>query len=238
MTNEAKGAFPYLPPTEEIKIKYKEIFDLKEPLTVPFPKLIFDKLLALFFLFLALPLLLLLLLANWIEGMVKKENKGPLFFYYYGVSHGKKFKKWKIRLIKEKYIDKDLQAKGDWHAYKNEWMPEARTCMGRFAKKFYLDELPQFYLILKGDMSFVGPRPLAVHHYQRDLAQGNVTRKLVRGGLLGYGHVRKGTPEFGKPQYEYEYIQRYLHDSPFRLLMTDLYVIWKGIVVVLKGGGH
>lgn len=235
---EPKEAFPYLPPTEEIRNKYKEIFELKEPLKVPFPKLVFDKLLALFFLLFAFPILFVLLLANWLEGIMIKENKGPLFFYYYGVSHGRKFKKWKIRLIKEKYIDKDLQKKGDWHAYKNEWMPEARTVVGSIAKKFYLDELPQFYLIVKGDMSFVGPRPLAVHHYERDLAQGNVTRKLVRGGLLGYGHVRKGTSEFGKPIYEYEYVHRYLHYSALRLLMTDLYVIWRGIVVVLKAGGH
>uniref|UniRef100_UPI003216DBAD sugar transferase n=1 Tax=uncultured Draconibacterium sp. TaxID=1573823 RepID=UPI003216DBAD len=235
---EPKEAFPYTPPTPEIKEKYAEIFALKEPLKVPFPKLLFDKAIALFFLLLASPILLLLLISNWVEGVLIPENKGPLFFYYYGMSHGRRFKKWKIRLIKESYIDKELQALGDWHAYKNEWMPEARTYVGAFVKKFYLDEIPQFYLILKGDMSFVGPRPLAVHHYDRDLAQGNVTRRLVRGGLLGYGHVRKGTSEFGKPLYEYEYVHRYLHYSPFQLLMTDLYVIWRGIAVVLKGGGH
>ncbi len=237
-TEEPKEAFPYHPPTEEIKSKYKEIFEISQPLKVPFLKLLFDKVVALFFLILASPILLLLLISNWIEGLLIPENKGPLFFYYYGVSQGKKFKKWKIRLIKEKYIDKELQAKGDWHAYQNEWIPEARTYVGRVVKKFYLDEIPQFYLILKGDMSFVGPRPLAVHHYERDLAQGNVTRKLIRGGLLGYGHVRKGTPEFGKPVYEYEYVYRYIHYSPWKLLLTDLYVIWRGIIVVLKAGGH
>jgi len=231
-------AFPYTPPTEEIKAKYKHIFELKEPIKVPFPKLLFDKTLALFFFLATSPILIFLCIFNFVEGILIPENKGPLFFYYNGVSHGKVFKKWKIRLIKEKYIDKDLQAKGDWHAYKNEWMPEARTYMGRFVKKTYLDEIPQFYLILKGDMSFVGPRPLAVHHYERDLAQGNVTRKLVRGGLLGYGHVRKGTSDFGKPDFEYEYVHRYLTLSPWKLLLTDLYVIWKGIVVVAKAGGH
>lgn len=235
---EPKGAFPYTPPSDEIKKKYKEIFELTQPLPVPFPKLLFDKLLALFFLLIATPIFILLLIFNFIEGIIIPENKGPLFFYYNAVSQGKVFKKWKIRLIKESYIDKELQAKGDWHAYQNEWKPEARTYLGRFVKKFYLDELPQFFLILTGKMSFVGPRPLAIHHYERDLAQGNVTRKLVRGGLLGYGHIRKGTPEFGKPIYEYEYVYRYLHYSPLKLLFTDIYVMWRGFIVVLKGGGH
>ena len=235
---EPDEAFPYQPPSKEIKEKYAEIFQLTEPLKVPLPKLIFDKTLAFLLLLLSSPIFLFLLVANWIEGLLIRENKGPLFFYYYGMSQGRKFKKWKIRIIKESYIDQELKAQGDWHAYKNEWKPEARTCLGSFVKKFYLDELPQFYLILKGDMSFVGPRPIAIHHYKRDLAQGNVPRKLVRGGLLGLGHVRKGTPEFGKPVYEYEYVYRYLHYSPFHLLMTDLYVIWRGLVVVLRGGGH
>ena len=235
---EPEEAFPYTPPTKEIKEKYAEIFNLKEPIKVPLTKLIFDKVTTFLLLILSSPVFLFLLLANWIEGLLIPENKGPLFFYYYGISQGRKFKKWKIRIIKESYIDQELKTKGDWHAYQKEWMPEARTYLGRFVKKFYLDELPQLYLILKGDMSFVGPRPIAVHHYERDLAQGNVTRRLIRGGLLGYGHIRKGTTEFGKPEYEYEYVQRYLNFSPLRLLMTDLYVIWRGIVVVIKGGGY
>ena len=56
--NEPKEAFPYKPPTEKIKQQYKEIFELKESLKVPFPKLLFDKLLASFFLLLTLPVFL------------------------------------------------------------------------------------------------------------------------------------------------------------------------------------
>jgi lipopolysaccharide/colanic/teichoic acid biosynthesis glycosyltransferase len=236
--SEPIEAFPYTPPTEEIKEKYREIFELNQPIKIRFLKLVFDKLVALVLLILFSPAIIILLIFNFIEGLLIPENRGPLFFYYNAVSQGRIIKKWKVRLIKTSYIDKELQAKGDWHAYKNEWMPEARTNLGAFVKKFYLDEIPQFYMVLKGDMSIVGPRPLAIHHYERDLAQGNVTRKLIRGGLLGYGHVRKGTPEFGKPIYEYEYVYRCLHYSSWKLFLTDLYVIWKGIVVMLKGGGH
>jgi lipopolysaccharide/colanic/teichoic acid biosynthesis glycosyltransferase len=234
---EPKEAFPYKPPTEEIKNQYKELFELKNPLKVPMPKLIFDKLMATVILTCCLPIILFLVIFNWIEGLLIPENKGPLVFYYNAVSRGKVFRKYKIRLIKEKFIDKELQAKGDWHAFMNEWDPNARTNLGRFVKKFYLDEIPQFFNVLKGDMSIVGPRPIAIHHYERDLAQGNIPRSLIRGGLLGYGHVRKGTPEFGKPIYEYEYVYRYLHYSSFKLLMLDLYIIWKGIVVMAKAKG-
>ena len=44
-------------------------------------------------------------------------------------------------------------------------------------------------------MSIVGPRPLSVLHYERDKAQGNVTRSLLKGGLLGLGHINKGTKD-------------------------------------------
>jgi lipopolysaccharide/colanic/teichoic acid biosynthesis glycosyltransferase len=236
--SEPKEAFPYQPPSAEIKEKYKALFELTNPINVAWPKLLFDKLMALLILICCFPIILFLFLFNFLEGLFISENGGPLFFYYNAVSHGKTFKKWKIRLIKEKYIDKELQAKGDWHAFKNEWMPESRTYMGRFVKKFYFDEIPQFFNVLRGDMSIVGPRPLAIHHYERDLAQGNIPRSLIRGGLLGYGHVRKGTSEFGKPIYEYEYVHRYLHYSPLRLLLLDIFIIWKGIIVMAKGGGH
>lgn len=238
LLGEPNEAFPYKPPTKEIIEKYKELFEINVRINTPFLKLVFDKIISFFVLLCCLPIILLLLLINVVEGIIIIENRGPLFFYYNAVSQGKVFKKWKIRLIKNRFIDKELQAKGDWHAYKNEWIPEARTYLGRFVKKFYLDEIPQFYNVLIGDMSIVGPRPLAVHHYERDLAQGNVPRSLIRGGLLGYGHVRKGTSEFGKPIYEYEYVYRYLHYSSFRLLLLDLFIIWKGILVIIKGGGY
>lgn len=240
MTNavtEPKMAFLYKAPNEKVKELYSDIFKIKEPLKTPFLKLLFDKIFATIILLACLPIILLLYLSNIIEGIIIPENKGPLFFYYNAVSRGEIFKKYKIRIIKEKYIDKDLQAKGDWHAYSKEWTPESRTYLGSFVKKFYLDEIPQFWCVLKGDMSIVGPRPLAVHHYERDLAQGNVTRSLIKGGLLGFGHIWKGTPEMGNPEYEYEYVRRYINSSSFSLLLLDLKIIWKGILVMVKGKG-
>ncbi len=236
-TIEPEEAFPYRAPDDQIKTKYKEIFEIKEPLKTPLLKLLFDRLVAFIMLICCSPIILLLFIANTIEGILIPENRGPLLFYYNAVSAGKIFKKYKIRLIKEKYIDKELQAKGDWHAFSREWDPESRTYVGRFVKKYYLDEIPQLCCVLKGDMSVVGPRSIAVHHYQRDKAQGNVTRSLIKGGLLGLGHIHKGTPEMGNPIYEYEYLHRYINSSSFSLLMLDLKIILKGALVVLKGKG-
>jgi lipopolysaccharide/colanic/teichoic acid biosynthesis glycosyltransferase len=154
------------------------------------------------------------------------------------VSAGQIFRKYKIRIIKTKYIDPSGAKRGDWIAYSAEWTPKSRTYIGRFVKNFYLDELPQFWSVLKGDMSIVGPRSISVLHYERDLAQGNVTRKLLKGGLLGLGHINKGTSEMGNPIYEYEYLDQYLKRSSFSLLCLDLWIIWKGIQIIFKGGGH
>lgn len=93
------------------------------------------------------------------------------------------------------------------------------------------------YVALMGDMSIVSPRPLAVHHYERDRAQGNVTRFLLKGGLLGLGHVMKGTPEMGNPIYEYEYADQYVNLSPMGLLWLDLVIIGRGIKVIAQGKG-
>lgn len=235
---EPKEAFPYKPPTEEIRQKYRHVFEIKEPLPHRFFKTMFDKLVALVMLVLSAPMLLLLKLAFLIEGCLIPENAGPMFFYYNGVSAGMVIPKYKIRLIKQKYIDPEGAKRHDWLAFSAEWTPDSRTHVGEFVKKFYLDELPQFWSVLKGDMSIVGPRPISVLHYERDRAQGNVTRSLLRGGLLGLGHINKGTAEMGNPIYEYEYVDQYLKRSSFGLLMLDLWIIWKGARLILRGGGH
>ena len=235
---EPNEAFPYKPPTEEIQQRYAHIFKINKPLPPRFFKTAFDKLVALVMLIFSTPIMLLLKLAYLVEGWLFPENAGPMFFYYNAVSGGSVIPKYKIRLIKMKYIEPDGAKRHDWIAFSAEWAPDCRTHVGEFAKKFYLDELPQFYSVLKGDMSIVGPRPLSVLHYKRDKAQGNVTRFLVRGGLLGLGHINKGTAEMGNPVYEYEYVDQYLKRSSWGMLMLDLWVIWRGVKVIVKGGGH
>ena len=235
---EPKEAFPYHAPTEEIKEKYKHIFELKGPLPSRNVKTFFDKLVSATILSLTLPIFFFLKIAFIIEGLLVPENKGPMFFFYNGVSGGKVIKKYKIRLIKTKFIDQEGAKKNDWKAYSAEWNPESRTYVGAFVKKWYLDELPQFWSVLKGDMSIVGPRPLAIIHYERDKAQGNVTRSLIKGGLLGLGHINKGTEEMGNPIYEYEYIENYIHSSSLKLLFLDIWIIYKGVILILKGVGH
>lgn len=236
--NEPTEAFPYTPPTEDILRSYPHIFELRQALPPRFFKVLFDKVIAIVLLLLSAPILLLLKFAFMVEGWLIPENAGPMFFYYNGVSAGKIIPKYKIRLIKEKYIEPEGAKRHDWIAYSAEWNAHSRTYVGQFVKKFYLDELPQFWSVLKGDMSIVGPRPLSVLHYERDRAQGNVTRFLLRGGLMGLGHINKGTSEMGNPVYEYEYVDQYLKRSSFGLLCLDLWIIWKGILVIVKGGGY
>jgi len=83
-------------------------------------------------------------------------------FFYNAVSQGKVFPKYKVRLIKTKYIEPEGAKRGDWIAYSAEWNENSITYVGAFVKKFYLDEIRQFWNVLRGDMSIVGPRPLAV----------------------------------------------------------------------------
>ncbi len=237
-TTEPKEAFPYKPPSPHVRQRYSHVFLLDCPLPSRFFKTVFDKLIAIFLLTLFAPILGILKLAYIIEGWLIPENKGPMIFYYWAVSKGRHIPKYKLRIIKMKYIDPEGAKRHDWIAFSAEWTSESRTYVGQFVKKFYLDELPQFWSVLMGDMSIVGPRPLSVLHYERDLEQGNVTRKLLLGGLLGLGHIMKGTSEMGNPEPEYIYIDQYLKRSSIGLMILDMQIIWKGIRLMIKGGGH
>ena len=235
---EPTEAFPYRPPSIEIKAKYNYIFEQDKAYSPRFSKTVFDKMVAAILLILSIPILIIIKIAFIVEGIILPDNRGPMLFYYWGVSGEKKMKKWKVRLIKVKYIDPEGARRHDWAAFSAEWSPESRTHVGNFVKKWYLDELPQFWSVLIGDISLVGPRPLSVLHYNRDIAQGNVTRSLIKGGMLGLGHINKGTTEMGDSKFEYEYIHHYLNKSSLGLLWLDLWIIWKGVILILKGGGH
>lgn len=234
---EPKEAFPYKPPSEELKNKFSHIFAIDGSLPPRRGKLFFDKVFSIVILILAAPILLIVWLAYKIEGALIPSHRGPVFYHYDAISAGHRIPKYKIRVIRTDCIDTELAKVNDWRAYKNEWNKDCRTYVGQFVKSYYLDELPQFYSVLIGDMSIVGPRPLAVHHFERDLAQGNVTRRLLKGGILGLGHIRKGTAEMGDPRFEYEYVSEYLNRNSISIIILDLWIIGKGLLVVAKGKG-
>ena len=57
------------------------------------------------------------------------------------------------------------------------------------------------------------------------------------GGLIGLGHIMKGTPKMGESGYEFEYIDQYLKLSSLGLFLLDIQIIWKGIKLIAKGRG-
>jgi len=108
----------------------------------------------------------------------------------------------------------------------------ALTPIGDFLRKSSLDELPQLWCILKGDMSFVGPRPALFN--QDDLIELRAEKGVdkLMPGLTGWAQVN-GRDELPIPQKVYldaEYLQR-------QSFLFDFYILWLTIIKVLKRSG-
>ncbi|MGA2332420.1 MAG: sugar transferase [Syntrophales bacterium] len=106
------------------------------------------------------------------------------------------------------------------------------TPIGSFLRKFSLDELPQLWSIIKGDMSFVGPRPALYN--QDDLVELRTQRgihKLIP-GVTGWAQVN-GRDELPIP-IKVEFDEYYLNNRSFSL---DLRILWITFVKVLKQEG-
>lgn len=232
---EPEGSFPYQRPTEELLAQYQHINDT--PIPYPLCKRLFEiALITPLFLALFLPFAVLYSLI-WIEARLRKETYGPLY-YYFSMSGSRVIKKWKLRVISQDAVCTELAEEGDWRAWSSEWIKSDRLFWGDISKKIYLDEFPQLFAVLVGQMSLVGPRPLSLLHAERDIAQGNFTRKILRGGLIGFGHVRKGTEQFGMPSFEFEYASILKEANCLKILKADLWVIKEAVKLVFKAGGH
>lgn len=111
------------------------------------------------------------------------------------------------------------------------------TPLGAFLRKTSLDELPQFFNVLQGRMSIVGPRPHAVAHNEmyRKLIKGYMLRHKVQPGISGWAQVngyRGETETLEKMKARIDCDLEYLRHWSLRL---DLYIIAKTVWVVLKG---
>jgi len=110
------------------------------------------------------------------------------------------------------------------------------TRFGAFLRKTSLDELPQFFNVLQGRMSIVGPRPHAVAHNEmyRTLIKGYMVRHKVRPGITGWAQVngyRGETETLDKMQARIDYDLDYLRNWSLQL---DLFIVLKTIRLVFK----
>lgn len=136
---------------------------------------------------------------------------------------GKKFTCYKFRSMKSDCVPYDKHKRVIEDDDKN------LTKVGRFLRKYKLDELPQLVNILKGDMCFIGPRPL-LPDFDRDYEDWEMVKFEVRPGLTGLGQI------YGNGNlhiFERKYYDAYyaMHFSP----KMDLKILFRTVGVVLKG---
>jgi lipopolysaccharide/colanic/teichoic acid biosynthesis glycosyltransferase len=200
-------------------------------------KTLFDKSLSVIALLLTSPLFALVTLAILADGLLWPQDHGPVFYRETRISAGRPFSLLKFRTMQVSTIQ-EAQRQGLTVKY---WERENRghTRVGWPLRRWYLDELPQLVNILRGDMSFVGPRPPAPFEYERELAEGNIRKRLARAGLVGLQQAHKGRTQGFEEEtaLDYEYVARVGAMNPPRRLVYEIGLIVRSIRVLLEGKG-
>jgi len=108
----------------------------------------------------------------------------------------------------------------------------------RILKPWYLDELPQLFNVLRGDMSLVGPRPWPPSMVRNQLAKGYDYRNHITAGWTGPAQVQKGITEpAGYAELDLAYVEACRTRSGMRLVRFDLGILWRTVKVMARGEG-
>jgi putative colanic acid biosynthesis UDP-glucose lipid carrier transferase len=185
-----------------------------------------DLLLSMAILFMIAPLLLLIAIA------IKLDSPGPILFFQKRLgANGEPFEVWKFRTMVFTPDETPLSAIPQ--AIKND--PRV-TPIGALLRRTSLDELPQFWNVIRGDMSIVGPRPHALAHHQQyqPLVQAYMVRHSVRPGITGWAQIhgfRGETNTIDKMRRRIEHDIYYLQHWSLAL---DIHIILRTIGLIFK----
>ncbi len=172
--------------------------------------------------------------------LIKIDSRGSILFIQerFG-KDGEKFKLLKFRTMYEdsdeklkEYLHQNPQLQQEWDQYKKLKSFDPRvTRIGKFLRRFSLDESPQIFNVLKGDMSIVGPRPYLVRE-KEEIEQSAAIIFLVKSGLTGLWQI-KGRSELNfeaRLKLDEFYVRNWS-------LFLDIIIILKTFGAVLKGKG-
>jgi len=181
-----------------------------------FLKRSFDLTLALLGILIISPILLIIAL------LIKLTSKGPIFYIQTRVGvDGRNFKMIKFRTMR---VDAEKQTGAIWSPPKDNRV----TKIGRYLRRFSIDELPQLFNVIMGNMSLVGPRPERpelVDKFKESIPK-YMLRHRVKTGMTGWAQVhglRGNTPLEKRIEFDIYYIQNWT----FRL---DLEILWRTIL--------
>jgi putative colanic acid biosysnthesis UDP-glucose lipid carrier transferase len=153
-------------------------------------------------------------------------SKGPIIFKQkrYGLD-GRDIEVWKFRSMRVQENGPDVV-----QATKHD---DRITAVGRFIRKTSIDELPQFFNVLQGRMSVVGPRPHAVAHNElyRTLVKGYMVRHKVRPGITGLAQVSGARGETSavtdmekRINFDLQYLRDWSLQLDFKIMLRTLKV--------------
>jgi lipopolysaccharide/colanic/teichoic acid biosynthesis glycosyltransferase len=174
----------------------------------------------------------LLLLLSPVFAAVFVAYAGRTFYREPRVSNGRTF-----GLLKFRTLRRDVLARAAGHARLLEADTANLTWLGRhFLKPWYLDEIPQFWNVLRGDMSLVGPRPWPPHLVAEQRAEGVTYRDEVPAGLTGLAQLTKGSDQ-RYADLDLAYIRRCRTLGSWALVRYDLEILARTFSVIARGQG-
>jgi len=163
--------------------------------------------------------------------LIKLESKGPIFYKQERV--GKNGRRFEVIKFRSMQADAEAGGKPVWAKANDDRV----TLVGRVIRKVRIDEIPQFWNILKGEMKFVGPRPERPHFVEQ-LAQEipfYEHRHLVAPGLTGWAQVKYPYgASVADARHKLEYDLYYIKNQSLRL---DLLIVLQTIKIILLGRG-